>query len=406
MNDKRTPVTARDLDEWFGAAEVGRLPAGLLPGALVHGPSRRFLTGVGLPFRAAGLELDAGAVDPWPTLSEALGEEIPGGGRLLVIGAPVYGDGLLVLDGVGGTVHLAARCPGPPAEPALDLIATDLSTLVSLLREAAAVRRAAADPPDAAGRRGPGTVRAVVAEVERRMRELDRAPFDAEGSAPYWSTFVRAEALRWGASRGDGTGLAYDLTPELVAELGEPVRHAAAELPAGLTHGPTGRLLAEAGLPLGHRLLQDPPRQLVPLVEADPWRFDEDWDEEEDDRPHQRDFLRIGGWPYDCEIVLDGRTGRVEVTTGDGEEGWPEAYLNQDLSALLYMCWTVDRIRAEHGRGPAGPRGGGWRVFDPSALLEGLLEELLTEIDPAAFESEQRPWRGLAEDHHMGGLLG
>ncbi|WP_329496372.1 SUKH-4 family immunity protein [Kitasatospora herbaricolor] len=406
MDGMRAPVTARELDEWFGSAEVRRLPAGLLPGALVHEPSRRLLTRVGLPLRAAGLELDADAVAPWPTLSAVLGEDVLDGGRLLVIGAPTHGDGLLVLDGVGGAVHLAARRPGPPADPDLDLIASDLATLVRLLREAVALRRDAADPAAEPLRRGPAACRAVIAAAEERMRELDPALFGADGSAPYWSTFVRAEGLRWGSSRGDGTGLAFDLAPELVAELGEPVRHPAAGLPAALTHGPTGRLLTGAGLPAGHRLLRDLSRQLVPLVEADPWRFDEDRDEAEDDRPHQRDFLRIGSWPYDCEIVLDGGTGRVEVTTGDGEEGWPEAYLNQDLSALLYMCWTVDRIRAEHGRGAAGPRRGGRQVFDPSVLLEGLLEELLTEIDPAAFASERRPWRGLAEDGHMGGLIG
>ncbi|MCD0481360.1 SUKH-4 family immunity protein [Streptacidiphilus sp. ASG 303] len=398
-------LTAGRIGEWFGADGVGRARTAP-PAALAHGPSRRFLAEVGLPLRAADLELapDLGAGRAAPSPGAPPRQGPPGEEGLLGLGRPAYGLDRVVLDGATGRVHLARR-PGTAAGPGRDLLASDLSTLVALAREVELVWRTASDPAALGGRRGPAVADEVAAAALGRMREIDPEVFAGDAPPAHWAHAVLARSLRWGARPGGPGGPAYEITPDLVAELGEPYRYAEADLPERLVHGPTRRLLAEVGVPLGDGLFQEPEERLVPFGEAWPECFEDVEPGDPDARWHQRDFLLLAGWVDDLPVVLDGATGRLEVPVG-GDEGRPDAYLNRDLSALLHVCWAVRRVRTENSRWRRGPAPLPWRAYAPDALLGMWAERLVEHLDPEAFAEPSRPWRSLAEDGPMGGLAG
>ncbi|MFE6050965.1 SUKH-4 family immunity protein [Kitasatospora sp. NPDC056446] len=382
-----------------------------LPDGVVHAGSREFLTREGLP--AAGAFLDFGALGSGE-LRAAPGDTQ----RLFVLGETDYCTpfaavgNLVLLDGTTGEVFL------DNGGPRRDLLASDLTALAGLVREVEAVAEAARQPRALDGRRGPAAVAEVLAEAGRRMREVDPALFgdDAalfgDDAAPpaHWPTALLVRALGWGAAPGGPDGLAYDIGAELVTEVaaltdeedgpGRVHRFRPEHLPAGLRHEPTRRLLTEVGLPLGGAIFGVCDEPLVTMGEAYPEYFDG-----EEERPYQRDFIALGDWPTDLTIALDGATGRLELPDWY-DDGQPEAYLNRDLSALLYALWTYARLRAEWERWDYGRGRGTWAVFDPQSLLSTVVDRLVEAVDPEAFASPGRSWRLLAEDGHMGGLLG
>ncbi|WP_338933266.1 SUKH-4 family immunity protein [Streptomyces netropsis] len=121
-------------------------------------------------------------------------------------------------------------------------------------------------------------------------------------------------------------------------------------------------------------------------------------------RAYQRDHIAIGWWPHDLTVAPDGATGRLELPAWYGE-GEPRAYLNRDLSALLYACWTYERLRHEWQRWEDGSSDESWQVFDPQTLLLSHVDAMVEAVDPEAFETPRHSWRMLAEDPHTGGLL-
>ncbi|GAB7186349.1 hypothetical protein ATKI12_6180 [Kitasatospora sp. Ki12] len=369
------------------------------PGGVVHAGSREFLAGGGLP--AAGAFLEFGAVRPFPADAE----------RLFVLGETDYCTpfaavgNLVLLDGVTGEVFLDNG--GPRRDP----LASDLTALAGLVREVEAVAEAARRPEALDGRRGPAVVAEVMARAERRMREVDPALFAGDATPPaHWDTALLVHALGWGALPGGPDGPAYEVGPELVAELaaltdeadgpGQVHRFRREHLPAALVHEPTRRLLTEVGLPLGGAMFGVCEEPLVTMGEAYPEYFDG-----EEERPYQRDFIALGDWPTDLTIALDGATGRLELPDWY-DDGQPEAYLNRDLSALLYALWTYERLRAEWERWDYGRSHDTWAVFDPQSLLSTVVDRLVEAVDPEAFGSPGCSWRLLAEDGHMGGMLG
>ncbi|MFJ8476674.1 SUKH-4 family immunity protein [Kitasatospora sp. NPDC094011] len=375
-----------------------------LPGGVVHEGSREFLVREGLP--AAGAFLDFGALDggtlrAFPT---------DGPERLYVLGETDYCTpfaavgNLVLLDGSTGEVSLGNG--GPLRDP----LATDLAALAALVREVEAVGEAARHPEARDGRRGPAVVAEVMAEAERRLREIDPGLFRPGAAPAHWGTALLVRALGWGALPGGPDGPAYQVGGELVAELaaltdedgGEGLVHRfrPEALPAALVHEPTRQLLTEVGLPLGGAMFGVCEEPLVTMAEAYPEYFDG-----EEERPYQRDFLALGDWPTDLTIALDGTTGRLELPDWY-DDGQPEAYLNRDLSALLYALWTYERLRAEWDRWDYGRGRDTWAVFDPQSLLSTVVDRLVEGVDPEAFASPGRSWRLLAEDGHMGGLLG
>ena len=247
----------------------------------------------------------------------------------------------------------------------------------------------------------------------------------ARGSAAaHWSTALLLRTLHWAARPGGPGELAYVLEPGLVAEAAEDGRvrrFEEWELPRSLTHGPTRRLLTEVGLPYDADLfaLQDGPLKTMAEVHLDcfieqtsaaagalgaaraaavlPYTR----------RGSQRDFLAVGWWALDLAVALDGATGRVELPDWY-DEGSPARYLHQDLSALLYACWTYKRIRTEwerwdpHTGGQPGP----WQVFCPQRPLAHRVTDLIKAVDPPAFATPDHSWPHLAAaSNYTGGLL-
>ncbi|MBD0691326.1 hypothetical protein BG452_08705 [Streptomyces sp. CBMA123] len=411
---------------------------------MVHEGSREFLVREGLP--ATGAFLDFGV------LGDGSLKAFPSAGaeRLFVLGETDYRTpfaalgNLVLLDGTTGEVFLGNG--GPRRDP----LASDLTALAALIREVEAVSEAARRPDALDGRRGPAVVAEVLARAEQRMRDIDPTLFgraatpgadpDAEpdaghdatpdatpgavhdatpgavhdatpGAVPaHWGTALLVRALAWGALPGGPDGPAYEIGAELVAELasltdedggaGLVHRFRPEGLPAALVHEPTRRLLTEVGLPLGGAMFGACEEPLVTMAEAYPEYFDG-----EEERPYQRDYLALGDWPTDLTIALDGATGRLELPDWY-DDGQPEAYLNRDLSALLYALWTYERLRAEWERWEYGRGRDTWAVFDPQSLLSTVVDRLVEGVDPDAFASPGRSWRLLAEDGHLGGLLG
>ncbi|MFD0400293.1 SUKH-4 family immunity protein [Kitasatospora sp. NPDC127121] len=386
-----------------GDVGCARVAADGLPSGVVHPGSREFLIREGLPL--SGAFLDFGV------LGDGALAALPEAKRLFVLGETEYcapfaaAGGLVLLDGTTGEVFLGE--PGPRR----DLLASGLPTLAGLVREVEAVAEAARRADALNGRRGPAVVAEVTAGAERRMREIDPGLFERSATPPaHWGTALLVRTLGWGALPGGPGGPAYEVGPELVAELaaltgeeggaGLVHRYRAQELPAGLVHEPTRRLLTEIGLPLGGAMFGVCEEPLVTMAEAYPEYFDG-----EEERPYQREFLALGDWPTDLTIALDGVTGRLELPDWY-DDGQPEAYLNRDLSALLYALWTYERLRAEWERWDCGRGRDTWAVFDPQSLLSTVVDRLVEAVDPEAFASPGCSWRLLAEDAHMGGLLG
>ncbi|MET8627381.1 SUKH-4 family immunity protein [Kitasatospora sp. NPDC004669] len=374
-----------------------------VPGGVVHDGSREFLVREGLP--TAGAFLDFGMLDGGSP------KAFPGGAeRLFVLGETDYCTpfaavgNLVLLDGTTGEVFLGN------GGPRRDLLASDLTALAALMREVDAVGEASRRSDSLDGRRGPAVVAEVTAGAERRMREIDPALFGRSAVPAHWGTALLVRALGWGALPGGPDGPAYEVGGELVTELaaltdedggaGLVHRFRPEGLPAALVHEPTRRLLTEVGLPLGGAMFGACEEPLVTMAEAYPEYFDG-----EEERPYQRDYLALGDWPTDLTIALDGATGRLELPDWY-DDGQPEAYLNRDLSALLYALWTYERLRAEWERWDHGRGRDTWAVFDPQSLLSTVVDRLVEAVDPEAFASPGRSWRLLAEDGHMGGLLG
>ncbi|MFE1781303.1 SUKH-4 family immunity protein [Streptomyces sp. NPDC059506] len=443
----RTEVTAGQMEHWFGADGVTRLPEHLLPPTdlLPHGPSRRFLTAIGLPADLADLELGLHHDDALPPVTGGLPNTAPGARRLLVLGEPAYHGSHVVLDGETGQVHLASWGRAVDGMPALDPIASDLSTLVHLMLETERVWRAATSPELLGGRRGPAAVEAVNRLAEERMRAVDPEVFPEGGTPAHWNTAVLIRSMRWVAMPGGEGGPAFEITPELVADLGEPYRYAEADLPAGLTHAPTRRLLTEVGVPRDNEVFSSSEEELVTFAERSPERFEQageeagegdggdavggaaepagstgaDADAGTGTDPavlRQRDFYLVGHWIHDLHVLLDGATGRLEVPAdsfdgksydGESYDGTPLApYLNRDLSALLCTCWILQRLREERERWDYGRAGETWRAFDVHSLLLSRMEDLMDHVDPHALEHPGGPWRTTVDDPYTGGPLG
>ncbi|WP_328885264.1 SUKH-4 family immunity protein [Streptomyces sp. NBC_00316] len=390
-----------------GTAARGRVREADLPAGLTHGASREFLVTEGLPEKAAFLDF----AGPGAGLLEALdGRERCGAGPLFVLGETQYCGSRVVLDGVTGEVHLAARADG---EVRRDLLASDLPALAGLIRETEAVAGAAGQPEAGNGHRGAAVAAAVAGIAERRMREIDPGLFGQAAQNPpaHWGTALLVASLAWGALPGtEASGLAYECGADLVEEIaaltdeGRVRRYRPEELPAVLSHGPTRRLLTEVGLPLGGEMFGvEVDEPLVTMAQAHPESFGSG-DEAEEGRGYQRDYVAIGWWPHDLAVALDGATGRLELPDWY-DEGGPAAYLHQDLSALLYALWTYERLRAAWQDVDDARRAGAWEVFDPHVLLISVVDGLVEAVDPEAFATAGHSWRMLAEDGHTGGLL-
>ncbi|MGF1428400.1 SUKH-4 family immunity protein [Kitasatospora sp. LaBMicrA B282] len=369
-------------------------PESALPPELTHQPTRRRLLDHGLP--AAGADIT------FRPTTEPLAPLAPGQPQHLVIGE-TWSNGPVVLDGATGRLYLA-EWTGSTLER--DLLATDLPALARLIEVVEGVDQEAARPEARDGRRGGAVFAEELAAATERLRAADPELHRAAEPPAYWGSVLLLNALSWGARPGGPGELAYCFEADLVSDLadliegdgpGEVLRYRPELLPAGLTHEPTRRLLTECGLPADAGLFAARPEPLPTLLE-------EFGDDAVADRPYQAGFLAIGDWPHDLEVALDGATGRLELPAWYDDDS-PAPYLHRDLSALLYACWRYERLRADWDRWGEADAPGDWAVFDPRQVLLDAVDELVEEVDPESFATEERSWYQLANDAHTGGLL-
>ncbi|MFD7449808.1 SUKH-4 family immunity protein [Kitasatospora sp. NPDC059827] len=306
------------------------------------------------------------------------------------------GPAAVLLDGASGAVFLGR--PGDDGALRRDLLASSTACLLALARVVEGL--------GGAGEYGPAGVAEVVETGRLLLREADPELYRRTGGRPaHWEAAVTVRALAWGAGPGGAGESAYAVTPALVADLataegeGGVRRFGEDELPANVTHGPTRRLLTEVGLPVSGRCVLEVDAE-GPLEGYEP----EDDEEEPSERAYQRGFPVLGGWMYEFDVLLDGATGRVELTDVWGDGG-TAAYLHRDLSALLYTLWTFHRLRAAREEAYRAREEAPWSVFDPCELFDGAAEEALRAIDPEAFASEEHFWPIRIDDGHMGSLL-
>ncbi|WBP84684.1 SUKH-4 family immunity protein [Kitasatospora cathayae] len=426
----RTTITADSVAKWFGADDLIRVPTSALPDDLVHEPTRRFLSEVGLP-REGGAYVRL-HTDPavWlRPVSGRLEQPTAGADHLLVLGEcgghpPIFGD-WLVLDSVTGQVFIVdGRCSAG-SELVTDLVASDLSVLVTFVHELEALRATAADPTAHDGRRGRDVMTEVTRAVCERMQATDPAVFTQYSDAPHWTAVLAGYGLLWAARRNHDAAesLAFDITPELMEDLVMlPV--SPEDLPPTLRHEPTRRLLTTVGLPTSGYLRDSEARPLVTLRDSGSWQADDDG---EPHCPAQRDLIRLGAAGQDYEILLDGATGRIEAVEGEDLEDCASDLLHTDLSAFYLAIWTLTRLaelwdamqnededfddyeddyKDEFKLDPYNPGPTDWNAFFGKFTLERIALDLLAQLDAPSVAHDDTLWNVCANDSNYGYLLG
>ncbi|GAA5203014.1 SUKH-4 family immunity protein [Streptomyces thinghirensis] len=371
---------------------------------VTHAPSRRRLTGPGLPDASGVLTCASLARDGLVTVTDAMGDP---DGRLarelrdqLVIGELLGHDGTtadwLLLDGASGGISttyflhdrpdLMDREPLAPSLRALAGFATAVDELAGLRGQFASY----------ANRHGPQ----AVAEASRQLLAVFEEGMAGGEPAPLWRMSALIRPLALVAGPGKRSGLTLDLPPRLLDEefgVGGIVRFEEVDFPAALTHEPTRRFLREVGLPedgLWFSLDTD-----VPLPTLEEFWAD---DPRAEPLPAGADrLIRLGYLLEDTSLVVDGATGAVLC--------WSEAEallrpLNADISTLAFTLWLIHReksLDAEHD------------LSEAYEQLADTMARTLAAVDPVACapatgttptDDGWRYWPEMFEDQAGGGL--
>ncbi|MEV6179019.1 SUKH-4 family immunity protein [Streptomyces sp. NPDC052015] len=368
---------------------------------VTHAPTRRWLTGPGLPGVGGLLTFDALRTDGLRTVGDSTGDPE---GRLaadlreqLVIGGLAGLEGpeteSVLLDGATGEVtttyffhdrpDLMDRRPLAPSLETLVRFATAADELAALRGQFAAY----------AGRYGPE----AVAEASAQLLALYEAGADGE-VPPFWRLAAVVRPLALIAGPGTRSGLALDLPPRLLDdEFGARavVRFEDVDFPSALTHEPTRRFLREVGLPeecVWFSLDTDPPLPTLAEHRAD---------DPHAELPASADrLIRIGHLFEDTSLVVDGTTGAVLSWSEPDARLRP---LNADVSTLAFTLWLIHRAKtldADHDLTAA---------YDQ---LAAAMTRTLAALDPLACEpipstpgdDGWRYWPGVFEDEAGGGL--
>ncbi|GAB2788669.1 hypothetical protein GCM10027073_21010 [Streptomyces chlorus] len=373
---------------------------------ITHAPTRRWLTGPGLPcdsglfsfaqLRGEGLRTVAGSTgDPGEGLSAELREQVVIGGLLGPAGPKSES---VLLDGATGEVSttyffhdrpdLMDRRPLAPSLPTLVRFAAATDELAGLRGQFAAY----------AGRWGTK----AVAEASRQLLAVFEEGADGE-PAPLWRMAALIRPLTLVAGPGTASGLALDLPVRLLdQEFGRRgvVRFEEFDFPATLTHEPTRRFLRETGLPEDGFLFQlDTDLPLRTLAEY----HDDDCGDDPGAFPagrlpaHADRLIRLGHLVEDNSLVVDGATGAVLNFSEPESVLYP---LNTDISTLAFTLWLLHR---EHAIDEESGHALTSETYDQLAMT---MIQVLSSVDPtgATTDADWHYWTELFQDE-AGGVL-
>jgi hypothetical protein len=319
---------------------------------VTHAPTRRWLTGPGLPVDSGLFTFEELCREGLRTVGESTGDPDDRlAARLreqLVMGALLDPRGLetesVLLDGATGeiaTTHFLHDRPdlmdSRPLAPSLGM----LTRFETAADELAGLRGQFASY---AGRHGPKA-------AEEASRHLLAVFEEGTGGEvpPFWKMAALIRPLSLVAGPGMGSGLALDLPSRLLDREfghGEVWRFEDVDFPSTLTHEPTRRFLRETGLPENGVLFHlDTDVPLPTLAEHYAHQGPDGFDPTR--LPCRASHLiRLGHLVEYNSLVIDGETGAVL--------NWsePEATLhplNTDVSTLAFTLWLLHREKAMDG---------------------------------------------------------
>ncbi|MFF8971592.1 SUKH-4 family immunity protein [Streptomyces sp. NPDC014995] len=370
---------------------------------VTHAPTRRWLTGPGLPGVGGLLTFDALRADGLRTVGDSTGDPQ---GRLaadlreqLVIGGLVGPAGpeteSVLLDGATGEITTAYFFHARPDLMDRRPLAPSLETLVRFATAADELAALRGQFAAYAGRFGPE----AVAEATAQLLALYESGTAGE-VPPFWRLAAVIRPLALIAGPGTRSGLALDLPPRLLdEEFGSRAlaRFEDVDFPSALTHEPTRRFLREVGLPeecVWFHLDTDAP--LPTLTEH--WADDPDAPLPEG----ATRLIRLGHLLEDTSLVVDGTTGAVLAWSESEAALRP---LNADISTLAFTLWLIHRARSldtDHA------------LTEAYDQLAATMTRTLTALDPlscdptpsVAGDDGWRYWPGVFGDEVGGGLYG
>ncbi|MER6137478.1 SUKH-4 family immunity protein [Streptomyces sp. NPDC001815] len=345
--EKITGTETASGTETTTGTETITLTEGALGPYVTHTPTRRWLTGPGLPADSGLLTFEVLRTDGLRTVADHTGDpaRLPADLReQLVIGAlrdPVAAETeSVLLDGATGEVSTTCFLHDRPDLMERRPFAPSLQTLAGFMTATEEMSARSGRFASYEGRFGP---KAVTGMSRRLLTEFE-AGVDGE-VPPFWKMAALIRPLALVAGPPEDSALTLDLPARLLDQefgQGRVVRYEDVDFPVALAHEPTRRFLRETGLPEDGFLFQLDTD--VPLPTLTEYYEDERPDVlTADQLPDGADHLiRLGHLVEDNSLVVDGATGAIL----DWSE--PEATLhalNTDVSTLAFTLWLLHRER-------------------------------------------------------------
>ncbi|MFJ8940829.1 SUKH-4 family immunity protein [Streptomyces sp. NPDC102365] len=314
---------------------------------VTHAPTRRWLTGPGLPVESGLLTFEALREDGLRTVADSTGDPAALPPELrgqLVIGALRDPAGLetesVLLDGATGEVSTTFFLHDRPGLMDRVPLAPSLHTLTDFVTATEEMSARSGQFAFYEGRYGPKAVTAM----SRQLLALFEEGVDGE-VPPFWKMAALIRPMALVAGPPADSALTLDLPDRLLdQEFGHSrvVRFEDVDFPAVLAHEPTRHFLRETGLPEDGFLFQlDTDVPLPTLAEY-----------YEDERPdvltsdqlpsNAAHLIRLGHLIEDNSLIVDGETGAIL----DWSEPDTTLYaLNTDVSTLAFTLWLLHRER-------------------------------------------------------------
>ncbi|MFG2945465.1 SUKH-4 family immunity protein [Streptomyces adustus] len=373
---------------------------------VTHAPTRRWLSGPGLPADGDLLSFAALRTDGLRTVADSTGAPDRLTTELrdrLVIGGILGADGRetesLLLDGATGAISTTYFLHDRPDLMDSRPLAPSLEKLVRFATAADELAALRGQFASYAGRLGPR----AAAQAAQHLLALFEEGTDGD-PGPFWRMTAVIRPLSLVAGPGTTSGLALDLPSRLLDEAfgaGRVARFEEVDFPPALTHEPTRRFLREAGLPEdGYWFALDTEVPLASLAEYHAIER-EDAGPGTDRLPADADrLIRLGHLLEDTSLVVDGATGTVLCWSEPDATLRP---LNADVSTLAFTLWLINReksLDAVHA------------LTDAYGQLADTMSRTLAHADPlacdptpaTATDDGRRYWPEAFGDEAGGGL--